>query len=472
MNRSGTNARAGDSDLLPVFAIIIAFTVSLGVTAAMLPMRLDEILQIAALEFHSRSSLLTSIAQTPGGAPLNYLFQSAVLKIAGNSPIAARLVSVLFSIGALLAFWRLAGRCSIPWPRVSLCLFAVLPVHFMIAGTARPYEQALFFLLLYTIWFLRVSSTPTLTSATLYSIFLVLCIYSEPFAFLPGVGYLLFDLRFVNRKQQRRAFWFLLPATITPLLLFLPYYLWAAHQTNRNWIYAHIPSGSIYVQALQTLAPDGKIGYLIAVLLLLGTAGALLRSFRLSAEPAPGVAGLFSLAGGVVTTLIFVLLLDTIDRSPVWPAHLLWIAPASIILFFATLGWAIERGAAAQTSAGVTAAALIAMCLVVDIGYVTSDKAPDLKKEAGAVLGELNSDSCVVFVSEGLSRFLFLVFQPQLQQRECLNFRHKRAVLAIHPFVSLESRHSATGFFRGLNFTEKKNLNIGGGQIVVMEQAE
>ena len=453
-----------------MFAIIIGFTLSLVITAAMLPMRIDEILQIAALRFHSRSSLLTSIAQTPGAAPLNYLLQSAALHTIGNSLIGARLVSIVFSIGALFAFWRLAVRCSIPWPTVSLCVFALLPIHFTIAGAARPYEQAVFFLLLYTIWFLRVSSAPALRGAVLYSIFLLLCIYCEAFAFLPAVGYLLFALRFVNRKERRRAFWFLLPATVAPLLLFLPYYLWAAHQANKNWIYAHVPSGSIYLQALQALAPDGKIGYVIAVLLLLGTAAVLFSSIRLPAAPAPGITGLFSLAGGVVTTMTFVLLLDAIDRSPIWPAHLLWSAPELIVLFFAMLGSLIGRGPVARTSAAAIAAALILLCMLVNAGYIASSKSPDLKKEAAAVWEELNGDSCVVFVSEGLSRFLFLVFQPQLQQRECLNFNHKRAVLAIHPFVPVESRHNAGSFFRGLNFVEKKRLNVGGGEIVVMEQ--
>ncbi|MDQ2949272.1 MAG: hypothetical protein M3Y27_25590, partial [Acidobacteriota bacterium] len=412
MNETKDKSSVRISGKVSVLVIVIAFAVALFATAASLPLRLDEILQIATLRFHSHSSLLTSVAQTPGAAPLNYLLQAAVLKTVGNSLITGRFVSIVFAIGALLAFWRLAVRCSIAWTLPALGLFALLPIHFIMAAAAKPYEQALFFLILSTIWFLRVSYSPTVKSAIIYSAFLLLCIYSEPFAFLPAIGYVLFFLRFINRKQERHAFWFLLPATVAPALLFLPYYVWAAQQVNQNWIYSNIPSGPVYFQALQAFAPIGSAGYIISALLLLSALVALGKSFRISAFPASDAIGLFSLAGGVVTTLVIVLLLDAADGSPVWPNHLFWVAPETIILFFAALGWLIEHKGVTRIVAGAIAAVLTLLCVAGDVVYLRSAKSTDLKKEADAIPHDLTRDSCVVFVSEGLSRFLFLVFQP------------------------------------------------------------
>ncbi|MDQ2774300.1 MAG: glycosyltransferase family 39 protein [Acidobacteriota bacterium] len=471
MNRTVNKKPPRVSGFPAVLAIVIGFAAILFVTAASLPFRLDEILQIAAIRFHSGTSLFASIAHTPGAAPLNYFLQAVISPMAANSPLGNRFFSIVFGIAALFAFWRLAKLCLAHWTLPAVCLFAILPIHFMLAATARPYEQALFFLLLSTIWFFRVSSAPSVISAAVYSALLLLCIYSEPFAFLPAIGYLLFYLRFVNRKEEKNAFWFLLPSTIAPLLLFLPYYFWAAQQVNRNWIYSNAPADSAYLQTLQTLAPIGIVGDIISILLVLGTVAALFQLFRLPTVLAARTVGLFSLAGGVVTTVILVLLLDMVDRSPVWPYKMFWIAPEMIILFFAAPDSFVRRKKnTLRTLAGGIATLLIGLCVAGDVLYLRSDQTVDLKKEAAAIPKELIGDSCVVFVSEGLSRFLFLTFQPELRDRECLNFNKQRAVLAIHPFVTPDSEESAISFFRGLNFSEAKRINAGGGQIIVMEQ--
>jgi hypothetical protein len=471
MNRTVNKKTPRVSGSVAVLAIVIGFAAILFATAASLPLRLDEILQIATIRFHSGTSLFTSIARTPGSAPLNYLLQAAISPMAANSAVANRFFSIVFGVAALFVFWRLAERCLAHWALPATGLFAILPIHFMLAATARPYEQALFLLLLSTIWFFRVLSAPTVTNAAVYALLLLLCIYSEPFASLPAIGYLLFYLRFVNRRRENNAFWFLLPSTIAPLLLFVPYYFWAAQQANRNWIYANVPGGSAYLQMLQALAPIGILGDIIWIFLAVGTVVTLLRLFRLPTVLSARTVGLFSLAGGVVTTVALVLLLDAIDRSPVWPYQMFWIAPEAIILFFAALDSPVGRKSASRMPATGIATLLMALCVAGDVLYLRSDQSIDLRKEAAVIPKELTGDSCVVFVSEGLSRYLFLTFQPELSNRECLNFNKERAVLAIHPFVTPDSEENAISFFRGLNFHEMKRLDAGGGQIVVMEQS-
>jgi hypothetical protein len=115
------------------------------------------------------------------------------------------------------------------------------------------------------------------------------------------------------------------------------------------------------------------------------------------------------------------------------------------------------------------AVAILALSAVSDIAYLSSNP-PDIEREAKLVSPELTGDSCVVFVSEGYSKSLFLVFQPQFARHECLNFFHRKIVLASHPYVRPDQQDDAESFFRGLNFVEQKRIRVGGGQIIVMRQ--
>jgi hypothetical protein len=111
---------------------------------------------------------------------------------------------------------------------------------------------------------------------------------------------------------------------------------------------------------------------------------------------------------------------------------------------------------------------LIALSVVGDIEYVSAP-AEDLRTEAEMIRPQLFGDSCVVFVSEGLSKDLFLMLDPSLEPRICQNFFHHRAVLASHAYVRPAQQENAESFFRGLNFIEVKRWRVGGGQIVIVE---
>ena len=84
----------------------------------------------------------------------------------------------------------------------------------------------------------------------------------------------------------------------------------------------------------------------------------------------------------------------------------------------------------------------------------------------------LSSDSCVVFVSQGLSRSVLTYFDPELGRKECFHFFHTRVVLASHPYVRPDQQEDAESFFRGLNFSISKRMDVGQGTIVVMDQRQ
>jgi uncharacterized membrane protein len=78
--------------------------------------------------------------------PLYYLLLEAWLRVAGTSDASARLLSVLFSLGVIVAGWAMARRLA--GPRVALfaaATLAVLPIQIEFAQEARMY--ALFTLL-------------------------------------------------------------------------------------------------------------------------------------------------------------------------------------------------------------------------------------------------------------------------------------------------------------------------------------
>jgi hypothetical protein len=52
---------------------------------------------------------------------------------------------------------------------------------------------------------------------------------------------------------------------------------------------------------------------------------------------------------------------------------------------------------------------------------------------------------------------------------ECLEFFHPRIVMLVHPYVEEAQKKDADVFFRGLNFQEVKRLEVGGGEVIVIE---
>jgi hypothetical protein len=384
------------------------------------------------------------IAQTPGSAPLSYFAQLPLLLIWPDGRLAARLPSLIFAVAACILLFYLFKEIPIQHRYLAIASFALLPFHFRAATDARSLEQALFLTVLEIAVFLRLIRTPTLNSSVLYGIVLTLCLYTEPYSFLPAIGQLLFLLRFIGRQHERRAVWLALPSTAVPPLLFLPYYLWARSQTSSNWI--SVPA---------TQARDLGV-YGLAVLLTAGFLVALWTTFHdMNRNPSKRVF-LFCAAGGVVSTIA--------------TGQILWAAPGFILLFFAGLEWFSTSRAKRTAASGL--AALLMVCSLPSIGVYLASRNDNVQTEAAEISQRLTGDSCVVFLSEGLSKELFVLFQPQLGRYECLNFFHRRVMLAIHPYVSPKWRTDADSYFRALNFREAKRLHIGDGEVVVLEQSK
>lgn len=455
----------------PDIRLLLAIYASLlGIGVSVLPLRIPEILQIIGAMRHSVASFLAWIPQAPGSAPLNYFMQLPSILLLGASRWGARLPSLVFGAGSCYLFWRVTKRVPLRWPYLALVVFAVLPSQYIAATEGLAAEQAVFLLLVATELFFRLIEAPSLPRTLWYGVALTLAIYSDRYSILPAFGYLLGLFAFVNRAPQRRAIWFALASTIAPALLFLPYYLWARLHVNPNWLTPPPSPGvssSPYLQGLQQLAGGGALGYAISVLLIVGLLAGLWALVRLPPAAAARSVRIACLFMGAVLTILGVLGVDVWNRYAFSAAQVLWAMPGVIICSFVALERLGQPPVRRVWAYGVVVL-LLALCVLRDIDYLANPK-EDLAQEAAMVRPELVGDSCVVFVSEGLSKPLFTVFDPGLEQRVCQEFFHSRAILASHAYVRPSQQQNAESFFRGLNFTPVKRIQVGGGQIVVMQ---
>jgi hypothetical protein len=461
-----------------LFVTVYAFL--LLVACLLLPLHLDEILQAAAFEHFSLSNMFEWIAKTPSGGPLCYLVQLP-FALLSHSRFVLRLPSLLFAMGSCFLFFQLARLIPLRRPYLALLIFLAMPVHYYFAAQARPFEQGLFLLLLAALCFFRLVEMPTARNAIWYAVVLTACLYTDFASFTPAVGYVLFLLRFASGKSERRALWFALPPTVASLLLFAPYYAWAHSHLDGVWL-----SGEPY--------PGGDwsvwTGAALAVLLLIGLIGGAWSTFpswrRLMAGSlmlVPVVPGLqrkrivvFCLSGGAVAALVPAAI-AAVNITAFTPNEFLWAVPGLVLVSCA----ALERlstlifppvlavlNPVPRVLSSVLALLVFALCIPPDAYYLLSPPG-DLQALTALIRPELGDDGCLVFVSEGPSRDLFLLFDPSLEARECRNFTHARVVLAEHPYVAPADQRNAELYFRGLNFVEKKRQSQADGQVVTLD---
>jgi hypothetical protein len=451
------------------------------------PLRLGEVLQAAAFLHFSWAGFFGWIAQTPRGAPLSYLAQMPFALISPDSQVSLRLASLICALGSGLAFFALAKRIPLQNPMLALILFLAIPTHLAYATQGRPYELGLFLVLLATLSFFTLVNKPNAIRAFTYAILLTACVYTEPSCYLPAVGYVLSLLGFANLKTYRRALWYVLAATVVPLAAYAPYYAWAGVQRSGDWwLTEQFPAYAVKVpglEALMSLDSSGLnlwFGIALMGVLLFGLVGGVWSAMPLGSYPdgAPppradivrARAIVFCLAGGAMVTFLGETAFSGFYSLAFAPYQILWAVPGMILVFCAALDVLVRLPAMKSISPAAPALCILAtlLCVPGDLDYLRTRPA-DMAKLSALVRPQLTGDACVVFVSERLSKYLFEVFDPGLQKYECQNFFHKRAVLAIHPFVRPDQERDARVFFRGLDFKETHIDSVDGGKVITAD---
>jgi hypothetical protein len=472
---------------LTFFAILTCYGLFILAVDFNSPLRLGEILQAAAFVHFSWASFFGWIAQTPRGAPLSYLVQLPFTITAPDSRLLLRLPSLLCALLSALVFFVLAKRIPLQNPMLALVLFLAIPTHLAYASQGRPHELGLFVLLLATLFFFTLVNKPSVAKALGYAFLLTACVYTEPSCYLPAMGYLLGLLGFANLKTYRRALWYVLAATIFPLIAYAPYYAWAGVQRSGDWwLTEQFPAYAVKVpglEALMSLDSSGLnpwFGITLMGVLLFGLVGGVWSAMPLGSYPegAPPPradvvkvrAILFCLAVGAMVTFLGETAFTGFYGLSFAPYQILWAVPGMIIVFCAALDVLVRLPVMKSISPAAPAVCIFAilLCLPGDLDYLRT-KPPNMAELTALVRPQLTGDACVVFVSERLSKYLFEVFDPGLQNYECQNFFHKRTVLAIHPFVRADQERDARVFFRGLEFKETHIDAVDGGKVIAAD---
>jgi 4-amino-4-deoxy-L-arabinose transferase-like glycosyltransferase len=447
------------------FLFVGVYAWLLVAVALITPLQIPELLGIAWSVHYSWAGFLNGISQSTDPSPLGYLIQFPFVFLFGTSRLGARVPGLLFAVASALLFLQLTKRI-IPRRRYTgLFVFLSLPLQLLAFTSSIQFEAGTFFVLLALLAFFALVEQPGFKTATVLTVCTAACLLTDHHAGLPIFGSVLFLLRFCPRPQQRKALWFALGSCVGAVAAYIPFYIWAATHASTHWL----TEPRLSITAFPKLSIPQYVGAASIPILAVGVCLAAVASFRISYSPLSRRLTIFCLLGSALLSLGWLIGISYYAVSPIAIRDLMFAAPVVVVLFVAGVRWAdgeSDRSGRFLTTA--TSTAMLVCFAVADIGFLVAPK-QNLALESRYVAPELTGDSCVIFVSENFSRPLFFLFQPQLEKRECDDFFHHRIVLASHPYVRPDEQNSAEAVFRGLNFTMKKRVRTGGGQIVVFE---
>ncbi|HZS54162.1 MAG TPA: glycosyltransferase family 39 protein [Bryobacteraceae bacterium] len=440
---------------------VAAYALVLIAAALLTPLRVPEVLSLGWSVHFSWSGFWTWISRALDPSPLAYLIQLPFVLAFGASRLGPRIPGILFAAVSCVLFLRLAQRAAVKRHYEALLLFMLLPVQLLAVMASTQYEMATVFVLFTTLAFFDLVAQPSYKTGAIFAIAVTICLYTDRHAALPAVGAVLFLLRFSGRPRERQAVWFALASCLAAATMYFPYYVWAHRKADPYWLVE--PGLSVSRFANGTIVEWALAAAVLIILAgIIGGAGV---SFRLPISQVKRRLILFCLFGSVIVTLAFIVSSSLYMLYPLATRDLLYAAPSAVIVFVMTVDWLMEKTALRIPIAAVAITVLV-VCALTDIEWVTSPK-ENIALESRYIAPELTGDSCVIFVSLGYSSTLFLVFQPQLESRQCQDYFHHRIVLANHPYVRPDQQADAEGYFRGLNFRVAKRIRSGGGEIVV-----
>jgi 4-amino-4-deoxy-L-arabinose transferase-like glycosyltransferase len=452
-----------------LWAVIGLYASALVVAASLLPLRLAELLQLAGSTAPIPAGLLRWASLTPGDAPLNYFFEAGAVRSLGHAPWVVRLPSLLFAIGAAWIFWRLAVLANIRRWNIALLVFLFLPLHYQAATEGRPFEQALFFTLLSYLLFFRLVQAPSIARTAFYACVLVACLYSDPISFFVCVGSILGLLLFMRSKAIRIVIWHALAAAAVAALLYAPFMVWKERFQGPYWLWGHDAvyfSQDAWAALFRDFSGGGAIGYGVSAALLAGVIVTLWRLIKARNQEGTWKLTFVCFLSGSVLAIVMSLLTDFLSSKPISPERLLFAMPGCVLLFAFALEWLFVKAAPVGW---LVAATLFLSVAAGDYSFLTTHP-ENFEALSRVAVNEFTDDSCVVFLSEKLSRSLFDVIEPRLRQKECINFFHKRILLLSHPYVLPDEQEDGEDYFRGLNYHEVKRVRAGAGLLVVLEQ--
>lgn len=436
--REQTPALRGGLAVASVFFLVAI------VLAGVLPLWLDEIIQLHQTRDSTPAQLITSLPSYPGAAPLGYLFQQAIFRAAGYSVRLARFPSVLFSSGAVFLVALLGADLGLKRGWIGSALFAIFPVTLKYACESRIYSQGLFFSLLGTILVARLAKRPSWRGAVLYCLALTLAIYSQPYAIFVGFAHVLWAVICGNRRAAAYS----AVAIALAIFAFLPWYLW----TKANWSAGLEGAGIHFLYSLKTpsmlFRELAGAGYWGSGLLAILFANAM---FRRGPDTRPLVFLLLLIGVPVVSALAA----DAVSGYFVASRQIIGVLPAVAILG----AWCIERSA----RPGLAIAVLFtAICIWQSVKFFTAPR-ENWQIAANALSGEVRRGACLVVVpAEELRSYVF--FRPELASASC---SAPRMVVAFTPYATAAQRRIAVSALNSEGYSRQYGSEAGKSEIML-----
>jgi 4-amino-4-deoxy-L-arabinose transferase-like glycosyltransferase len=431
-----TPARSGL--LLSLVFLAFAFAFS-----GVLPLWLDEVLQLLETRDTSVVRMLTVLPRNPGAAPLGYLVQQATLRIGGYSVRRARLPMAVFASASVFLVALLASELGVRWPWLAATLFAAFPLTFRYATESRVYSQALFFSLLATWIYVRAAKQSSRGLMAVYGLVLTAAIYTQPFAASVGLAHVLWSLL----QREKTLGWMGAAALASAVLLFLPWYFWSKDM----WAAGIGPNALHFSATLRTplmlFRELAGAGYWGSALLLILCVIAIL-----SGLPSPGTQSLLILL--IAVPMLAILAADLVFNYFIAARQFIWVLPAVALL----AAGAVER----HPRCGLALAA--GFCFV---GLMQSAKyftAPheDFQLAAGELRKKSQQGLCVAVAPKELSR-LYEFFEPNVAPIPC---DMPRLVLAVTPYTSEKDQTSAVDELLARGYKKEREEQLGGSSLV------
>ncbi|HMF77916.1 MAG TPA: hypothetical protein VK604_19830 [Bryobacteraceae bacterium] len=335
-------------------------------------------------------------------------------------------------------------------------MFWLFLLQLRYAMEAWPYSIALALTIWSTVAFLDLLEEPTALLASVYALFIVTGLYTQPYSLFVAAAHVLWLLSAAVVSGRHRNVVFLTrSANVSAALLFLPWYL----HVHDSWAKAvptvgHSSAVKIAEVIVKELVGGGYIGS--AVVLTLA---------------AVGIKVLYQSRTTVylyVFWLVVPLLLTLIGNAifGYFLAIRQMIFALGPLCLLATIG--MEAIAARRPKAVVwLSALLLGVCLFNDVRLFLKPR-EDWKTASFDLKHLSGNDTCLVFIPKS-SLDLYRVFDPALADSNCMDhLRGQRTlVLAISPYASREAIDSAMHSISESVFHKEREMNSAGPKISI-----
>jgi uncharacterized membrane protein len=399
------------------------------VPATILPLWLDEILQLLGTRDLRFSALLNYVADNAGGVPLGYLTQAATIHLIGYSVFAARLPSIVFGVLSYFGFGVLVLQAKLLWPSIGLLLFALLPLQIRYASEARPYEQALCLTTWCSVLFLEIVARPRAWKSVAYVLFVICAVYTQPFGLFVVVAHLSWSV--LTWKSERMP-QFGQPisnagiAAIAGGLAFLPWFFFARNHWHQAISSAATGTGMNLKTPLLIFREITGAGFpgavLISILVFIGlTATGRSRNERLFWGLALTTPMLLTVSADAAFGYFFAI------------RQLIFVLPALAML----AAFGLDAYMAKHEKAAVTVVtALFLTFLYSDFRFLTRPR-EDWQQASKMVETEVRTGACYDPLPES-SGSLFEFFYPSLARHRCATTAQEHeTVVATSPYANL-----------------------------------